>query len=660
MFWIKRATNRPWVSPLLVWMLGASFYVVWALLQGQDANWDLQNYHDYSAYALLNWRYPLDVGPGAFQAYFNPLPYVIPFVLRHGLPPRLAAAGIALLQAAVIPVAWAIAVKLLPATRQGRVALPALAAAVGATASVALAEVGTSFADLMLASLVLGGLLALLHADVVEAGARRTVTLLASGFLVGAACGLKLTNLVFVPGLALAALFPLSGGWRPKVRGIGAVGLGGMVGFLLTGGVWAIYLWVTLNNPIFPEMNTVFHSSSAAVSDFQDKRFVPRDLPDALSYPWRIARGEHPTAEIPFADGRLLLALSLGIVAVATTARSRPGAASLPLLRSCCFLAVSLAVWLKLFAIERYAVGLEILAGTLAIPLVARLASSRTILPAATAISALLLCSTRPADFWHRPWSNPFVPSLPMELKQPAAYVVAFYPDGYWASALPAASRFYTIVRTGLATGGVLRNRILAGLRRPPGGRIRTLGPDIPMAISTREELASLGLAPAAPCVRAKSLWWVDTIFCSASIVGSRPLAAADVDLGQRVDFSDHGSGWIYLLQGWLDASAKGVSMAGSSATLVMAPGKQDRLLVLELAMSVSTPTFGEIVVGEQPPATWSIAKPGVVAMQAVCVRVGMSHANSLTIRFSVNGKEPSFLLHTMRLRLPHPDECGT
>ena len=43
---------------------------------GQDANWDLQNYHDHVAYALLHRRYGLDVGAAGLQGYLNPLPDV--------------------------------------------------------------------------------------------------------------------------------------------------------------------------------------------------------------------------------------------------------------------------------------------------------------------------------------------------------------------------------------------------------------------------------------------------------------------------------------------------------------------------------------------------------------------------------------------------------
>ena len=114
-------------------------------MAGQDASWDLQNYHGYTAYALPHWRYPLDVGTGGFHGYSNPLPYLVPYGLRHLLPPLAA---------------------------------------------------GLLIADLQPSALVLGGLLLLPQVDTENAGnmPQARWRLVLAGVLVGAAAGLKLTN----------------------------------------------------------------------------------------------------------------------------------------------------------------------------------------------------------------------------------------------------------------------------------------------------------------------------------------------------------------------------------------------------------------------------------------------------------------------------------
>src|ERR1043166_9908787 len=62
---------------LILCLVGAGI-LSWRL--GQDANWDLKNYHLYNAYALLAGRWGIDFIPASLQTFFNPLadiPYYI-------------------------------------------------------------------------------------------------------------------------------------------------------------------------------------------------------------------------------------------------------------------------------------------------------------------------------------------------------------------------------------------------------------------------------------------------------------------------------------------------------------------------------------------------------------------------------------------------------
>ena len=40
---------------------------------GQDANFDLKNYHFYNPYAFFNNRYDIDIIPANLQSYYNPI-----------------------------------------------------------------------------------------------------------------------------------------------------------------------------------------------------------------------------------------------------------------------------------------------------------------------------------------------------------------------------------------------------------------------------------------------------------------------------------------------------------------------------------------------------------------------------------------------------------
>jgi hypothetical protein len=64
--------------------------------RGQDANWDLQNYHYYNAWALLTGRLDRDIAAAQLQTYLNPL-LDVPFYLMVAAdwPPRLIAFALA-------------------------------------------------------------------------------------------------------------------------------------------------------------------------------------------------------------------------------------------------------------------------------------------------------------------------------------------------------------------------------------------------------------------------------------------------------------------------------------------------------------------------------------------------------------------------------------
>jgi hypothetical protein len=62
-----------------------------ALFLGQDANWDLRNYHFYNAYAFLNNRYGQDLLPSQTPYFYNPLIDVPFFVLATHVSARFAA-----------------------------------------------------------------------------------------------------------------------------------------------------------------------------------------------------------------------------------------------------------------------------------------------------------------------------------------------------------------------------------------------------------------------------------------------------------------------------------------------------------------------------------------------------------------------------------------
>src|SRR5580658_3260845 len=69
-----------------------------ALALGQDANWDLRNYHWYNAYAFLHGRFGFDLLPAQTPSFYNPLLDVPFFVLATHAPARVAGFALGFVQ----------------------------------------------------------------------------------------------------------------------------------------------------------------------------------------------------------------------------------------------------------------------------------------------------------------------------------------------------------------------------------------------------------------------------------------------------------------------------------------------------------------------------------------------------------------------------------
>ena len=176
-------------------MLAGALYT---FATGEDANWDWQNYHDYNVWAVLNGRYGLDVVPAGFQTYFNPIVYFPVYYLRHLVPSPYGLMIIGAIHGLNLALICLFARLVLH--QAATVAAVASAVVIAAFGPMTLSEVGTSFSDVLLALPVIGGFLLILSAD------RLPARYLLAGLLIGAAVGLKLTNIVYAIGAAAALL----------------------------------------------------------------------------------------------------------------------------------------------------------------------------------------------------------------------------------------------------------------------------------------------------------------------------------------------------------------------------------------------------------------------------------------------------------------------
>ena len=439
---------------------------------GEDVNWDWLNYHEYNVWAIINGRYGIDALPPGFQTYFNPTVYFPVYYLRHLLPLPYgqmimgAVHGLNLLL-----IYFLIRVLLREAATASAIGASILIAAVG---PMTLSEVGTSFSDILTALPILAGCILILSADVSHHG--RYVL---AGLLIGAAVGLKLTNAVYALGAAAAVLAAS----RPLLATL-CLGVGGAVGTLATGGAWGLMLWREFGNPIFPLFNAVFQSRELTPMNIMDWQFLPRGMLDALAYPFYWLAGDNRSSEYPFRDARFAVATVLIVLGIGRGLITRTEIFTRRDVQFLAFFVVSYAAWLTLFSIQRYAVVLELLCAPLIVLLIARCMaatpgapSGRTsAVPASSVMIAIALCValwTQPGDWFRRPWSNPYNPSISKSLEQPAIYFLLDKPLAYIAMLLPPQSQFYQIADIALPImpDGRFDRRIRTALKNPlPGG----------------------------------------------------------------------------------------------------------------------------------------------------------------------------------------------
>ncbi len=108
-----RQTSRPTAPSVRLTAIALAVAVPLGLVllnlaMGQDANWDLRNYHWYNPYSFLNGRFFFDVVPAQTPSFYNPTLDVPFFLLGNAVPAPVAYSVLALVQSLnfVLLFAW--------------------------------------------------------------------------------------------------------------------------------------------------------------------------------------------------------------------------------------------------------------------------------------------------------------------------------------------------------------------------------------------------------------------------------------------------------------------------------------------------------------------------------------------------------------------------
>ncbi|PWR21315.1 hypothetical protein [Zavarzinia aquatilis] len=405
---------------------------------GQDAGWDLRNYHWYVPYAVIGGRLGFDILPSFMGPTFHNPGIDMPFWLAvHLLGPQGATILLGAVQGLNILPLYLIARRALPALPPVGAALLALAGIFGA---MNIGLLGATAGDNLLSLFVLCAIAALLS------GPRG---LWLAGLVAGAGFGLKPVLAPFIVGLALTVIGCEA--FRPGgFRRIAGFALCGIAGTLLTGGWWMAILYMHFGNPLMPYFNDVFASAYVPARTYSDPGFTAGLPWPRIQLPFLAGIVDHVAAEAVFTDIRLPAAYlgAIGLVLAAVFGRLRGAALRLGLV-----VVLTLMVWSVIFAIYRYVLAFEMLGPLLmAAALMVWIGRRGPALVAATLAVVVILAVTRPpeterVDFAADltgvevpPIDDPAHTLVLMAGLTPAAFLIPSFPaeirflrfDGYW------------------------------------------------------------------------------------------------------------------------------------------------------------------------------------------------------------------------------------
>jgi len=432
-----------------------------ALWLGQDAGWDLRNYHFYVPFAWLHGRLDQDVAVAHIATYYNPTLYLPFYWAVENWPPRLV--GFVLGGLAGIN-AWLLALIAMQAggreEREGRSWAPIVLALVGLLGAMAVSELGTSAGDNIVSILVLASLWMLLRwrAVLAAGGPRAWATAIFSGLPCGIAFGLKLPFAVYAVAACLALLampFP----WQRRLAAAWTFGVGVLVGVAVAGGYWLLEMWQRYRNPLFPYFNDVFGSPWATAGSYRHEIFIPQGASEWLMFPFRFALDPLQVAEVEFRDLRMPLLYAAAVLLLLRFAWRRVAPAAAEPTGSeldrqattflAVFAVVAFVLWARLFAVSRYTMPIEMLAPVIAwSALGAHAGSARHRTWLAVALGLLLVGSTQIGNWGRRSWSDDYFGVTPPAIADPDRSLVLLAgvePMGYLVPTMPARLRFLRI-----------------------------------------------------------------------------------------------------------------------------------------------------------------------------------------------------------------------
>ena len=457
-----------WLT-LAAWLMVPPLFGVLSVMLGQDANWDLRNYHYYNPYSFINNRMDFDVLPSQVANFYNPLLYVPFYYAVNLFSPKGVGFLLGWIQGFNFPLLLAITRRMIPSKDSGLDSSWKHGGAcfgislIGMLGAANISELGTMFSDNLLSLLILSSLLIILSAmrQLLCCGWRMKLAIvIGAGFPAGAAIGFKQPVAIYAIGLC-AAFFVLKTPFMHRFFLSFFYGIGVLSGIAASGGYWLYEMWIRFKNPLFPYFNLLFQSPMATIGDYRDTQYLPDNVGEALVSPFFFGFAPYEFSEVAFRDLRIpllyVLLLTLLVNRFVESVSFRPeqqASRTDPISDSAIrFLltsgVLSYLTWLKMFAIFRYSLVIELLAPLGIWLILDRMIRSRIARHVAAGASLLILLATlSPADWGRVSWGEDYFGAKLPVIEKPEDTLVIMTgadPSSYLIPLFPKAVRFVRI-----------------------------------------------------------------------------------------------------------------------------------------------------------------------------------------------------------------------
>ena len=281
---VANSKKAPLISFLLFSFSAAILVglVSWHL--GSDMNWDLQNYHFYDGY-LVTHGLEIKDSICTVQSYLELDVNSFCYYLISNFSPLHANLTIAICQSFSISAAWVLCYFLLEGEAfLHRIILSSVGAFLAIIGPVFWSEIGGAMGDSLIELPIIVALI-LATDGCIKNDPKR---ILASGFFVGIAAALKLTNLIFAFGLGGAIVFACLAELKLKqfFMQSGVLVIGFFIGFSVIYYRTGTVLFHAYGNPFFPYFTNIFHSSYINTVNLKDIRWSPEGFVGYLLLPF--------------------------------------------------------------------------------------------------------------------------------------------------------------------------------------------------------------------------------------------------------------------------------------------------------------------------------------------------------------------------------------